>query len=356
MKNFYKILALILLPTILILYANSAGSPGGKSGSQGDSNVTCTDCHTGTATPITGWITTNIPTGGYTPGTTYLITATGTHAGVVKFGFELTAETSTGSKIGTLAITEASRTKLCNQNKAVTHRSGGTAPTGNSNTWTMNWTAPATDVGQIRFYGAFNAANGNGNNSGDVIYTSTKFVNAVQPAVLLSVSPNHADQGAQVVVSVMGQNTNWGSQTPIIKLRNTQNNAYTITATQVVVVTNTELQATFDLPTDATLGMYDLMADAVVLPSCFMITILNAVVENSQSDYLLYPNPATDKIQIETSSSAVFSLFDLTGKLLIKSSIEAGNNTIDISKFQKGIYVSVIENGDSKSVKKLIIR
>lgn len=37
--------------------------------------------------------------------------------------------------------------------------------------WKFTWTAPATSDGAVKFYGAFNAANGDGNNSGDKIYT-----------------------------------------------------------------------------------------------------------------------------------------------------------------------------------------
>jgi uncharacterized protein (TIGR03437 family) len=41
-----------------------------------------------------------------------------------------------------------------------------------SNVYTVTWTPPATDVGDIRIFVAGNAANGNGNNDGDRIYTA----------------------------------------------------------------------------------------------------------------------------------------------------------------------------------------
>ncbi|PKP50221.1 MAG: hypothetical protein CVT92_14640 [Bacteroidetes bacterium HGW-Bacteroidetes-1] len=131
-----------------------------------------------------GWITNNIPTAGYTPGQTYQITVGCTHTGVVRFGFELTAENNAGQKVGTFTITEPTRTKLVNLSKAVTHIFGGTTPTGNSNSWSANWTAPSTPIGEIGFYAALNAANGNGNNTGDVIYRTSLFVNAAAPAAL----------------------------------------------------------------------------------------------------------------------------------------------------------------------------
>ncbi|MDP3441445.1 MAG: choice-of-anchor V domain-containing protein, partial [Ignavibacteria bacterium] len=208
MKQFYRLFSVLLaLPLIILLFAYNSGSPGGKTGSMGDGGSTCTDCHSGSATAQTGWITSNIPAEGYTPGTTYQITATATHSGVSKLGFELTAENSSGQKTGSFTITDAARTKLANQNKAITHTAAGNSPSGSSNTWTANWTAPATDVGQIRFYAAFNAAKGNGGTSGDVIYTSTLFVNAMAPAALLSIVPNSQTQGENVTVTITGQNT-----------------------------------------------------------------------------------------------------------------------------------------------------
>lgn len=149
------------------------GSPGGKTGSPGDNGATCTECHSGTATTQAGWITSNIPAEGYTPGETYNVTATGTHKGVQRFGFEATAENSAGSKTGTLSIINSNETKLANQNHSVTHKNTGTTPMGNSKSWSFNWTAPAAGTGDVTFYAAFNAANGNGNSTGDVIYKSS---------------------------------------------------------------------------------------------------------------------------------------------------------------------------------------
>jgi hypothetical protein len=176
-----KSLLYLVIPAGTIILASwilsPGGSPGGKSGSPGDGGASCTQCHTGTAQQATGWITSNIPASGYVPGQTYTITATGTHNGVQKFGFELTAEDADAAKKGTFIITNAAQTKLVNGAKAVTHTSGGNTPSGNSKTWTFDWTAPAAGTGQVTFYGAFNAANGNGSTSGDVIYLSATAFN-----------------------------------------------------------------------------------------------------------------------------------------------------------------------------------
>jgi hypothetical protein len=188
-----KLYLLASLPLLLVLLVSSVmthnGSPGAKTGSPGDGGATCTDCHGGTAQTVTGWITSNIPVTGYVPGQTYTITATATHTGAALFGFELTAENAANAKKGTFIITNAVETKLINANKAVTHTTNGTNPTGNGRTWNMNWTAPVAGTGAITFYAAFNAANGNGASTGDVIYKSSRTVSEyVAPQTTLTLN------------------------------------------------------------------------------------------------------------------------------------------------------------------------
>ena len=155
----------------------SGGSPGAKTGSPGDGESTCIQCHSGSAvTIVENWITTNIPASGYVPGETYTITATGTHNSVGKFGFELTAEDNANAKTGNFIITNTTETKLANSNSSVTHKQAGTTPSGNSRSWSANWTAPATGNGDVTFYAAFNAANGTGSTSGDVIYKTSHII------------------------------------------------------------------------------------------------------------------------------------------------------------------------------------
>jgi len=150
----------------------SSGSPGGKTGSTADGTL-CTQCHGGSSIIVNNWISTNIPDSGYIAGETYSITATGTHTGVVKFGFELTAEDNSGSKKGSFVNTNATQTKFTNNNSAVTHKSSGNTPSNNTKSWNFEWIAPVAGTGDITFYAAFNAANGNGSTSGDVIYKTS---------------------------------------------------------------------------------------------------------------------------------------------------------------------------------------
>ena len=174
-KNYLLIVLSGLTIILCALLPYPTGSPGGKTGSITDVS-TCTQCHGGTAIKVSEWISTTIPETGYIAEETYVITATGTHDGVVKFGFELTAENNSGVKKGLFIITNSTQTKLVNSNSAVTHKSGGNTPDNDSKSWSFEWTAPVLGSGDITFYAAFNAADGDGSSSGDVIYKTSKLV------------------------------------------------------------------------------------------------------------------------------------------------------------------------------------
>ncbi len=173
MKKLYKFLPLFAVPLMFLFLGYSGGSPGGKTGSPGDGMVNCTQCHSGTPQSASGWISSNIPALGYSTGETYTFTAMVEHTGSSKFGFEVTAEDSDGNKVGEIIITDATRTQFRNNDASVTHTTAGNAGSNNMNEWTFDWVAPDGMVGDVTFYGAFNATNSNGSTSGDVIYLCT---------------------------------------------------------------------------------------------------------------------------------------------------------------------------------------
>lgn len=152
-----------------ILYAS--GPPAGYSGDPDSNNRDCTSCHSGPdAQSQTGWITSDIPIGGYVAGSTYTITATAKATGHTKFGFQISPQDTLGNFLGTLVNT-GSNTKLTTDPNYITQSSSGTIGT-DSLSWTFDWTAPAEGSGEANFYGAFNIANGDSRTSGDTIIVS----------------------------------------------------------------------------------------------------------------------------------------------------------------------------------------
>jgi hypothetical protein len=154
MKNKLLFLAGAFLPLAMLLASFSGntksypgGAPAGYTGSPGDGQ-NCTACHGGSASTVAGWITSNIPPAGYTPGSTYTITATALGSGTK--GFEVSPQDPAGNLLGTL--TAGTGNHLTGSGKYVTQSSGVNSDPA---TWTFTWKAPAAGTGNVTFYGAF---------------------------------------------------------------------------------------------------------------------------------------------------------------------------------------------------------
>ncbi|MFA9390066.1 MAG: choice-of-anchor V domain-containing protein [Prolixibacteraceae bacterium] len=196
-QNIFLILgAAILFPVFISSVLYSEGSPGAKTGSPLDA-ATCAQCHISNVQE-SSWITTNIPDLGWIPGETYTITLRAEPETASYIGFEITAENE-NSKTGTFLLTDEERTRFTNKDKAVTHSHSGTEMTDGKSIWEINWQAPNEDVGNVSFYAAFNAANGDASTEGDQIYASNISYDQAQPTaisqknqLLLKIFPNPA--------------------------------------------------------------------------------------------------------------------------------------------------------------------
>ncbi|MBW3624913.1 MAG: hypothetical protein KY468_16045, partial [Armatimonadetes bacterium] len=93
--------------------------------------------------------------------------------------FELTAKKADNSRGGTITVTDPANTQLIGSPPVtspqyIAQTSQGTAE-GQPDvgpTWSFQWTAPPQGSGNVTFYAAGNAANGNSSASGDFIYTT----------------------------------------------------------------------------------------------------------------------------------------------------------------------------------------
>jgi hypothetical protein len=130
----------------------------------------------------------------YAPGETYLIRVDLAQEGQLRWGFQMTAIDELLQAAGTFATTDANTqvqdfSLLGTDRSYISHSEVGTAagqPSGNS--WNVDWTAPAEDVGPVTFYAAGNAANNNdsqtGGVGGDYIYTISITIPAPEPGSL----------------------------------------------------------------------------------------------------------------------------------------------------------------------------
>ncbi len=81
----------------------------------------------------------------------------------------------------------------------------------------------------------------------------------------------------------------------------------------------------------------------------------------SQSNVLIYPNPATNELYIQIDNASdndeyILYLYDITGSLLNKIVLHSSIiNQIQLSNYSMGIYVAKIDvNGKIKLVEKII--
>lgn len=197
------------------VYSHAAGAPTGYTGSPLEfSGRTCGTgggCHGGGVTDMAGWITSDIPDCGYTPGQTYSISVFVTSPGRIKFGFSLSPQHDNGNTAGTLIA--GTGMQLNGSNRYITHTSAGTAQNGtNSRTWTFQWTAPAAGSGNVTFYSAMNATNSSNTNSGDLIFKSSLSVSESSKLMIgLSITGNTFCDGSTVTLgsSAGSSGNNW---------------------------------------------------------------------------------------------------------------------------------------------------
>ncbi|KAA9340583.1 choice-of-anchor V domain-containing protein [Adhaeribacter soli] len=151
---------------------NSMTPPAGYTGAPGQSN--CTSCHAGTVNSGSGSVNLISAPAAYVPGATYTLQLVVNDISQMRFGFELAALTSSNQQAGSFTLINANNTAIQTANRIsyVSHRNAGVG-----NSWTFQWTAPATNVGPVTFYMAGNAANGNSSDRGDLIYTNRVILN-----------------------------------------------------------------------------------------------------------------------------------------------------------------------------------
>ncbi len=163
MKIRYALFSAVAIGSAALFMANSNGSTlqdlTGAPGSSG----TCANCH-GNLNANTGITISGLPSA-YLPGQTYTLTLSLDNATSAN-GFQLTIRDAVNNTPGTFTQGAGSNVKSAGSRSSIQHSSPST-----TGSWTFDWTAPSTDAGNLTVYATGNATDGNGNTSGDQVYS-----------------------------------------------------------------------------------------------------------------------------------------------------------------------------------------
>jgi hypothetical protein len=175
--------ALVIAFGLTSMTSNNAEYSAGKAGSNGSPGEgTCASgsCHNSFALNsgpgsvsinVVGLVNGNM----YIPGETYEVSVTVQQQGFGLFGFGIEALQSSGANAGIWtsgADSHILNATVSGNSRATVAHIDNSGFSSNVRTWTFSWTAPVNGI-PVMMYAAGNAANGNGGDGGDYIYTTT---------------------------------------------------------------------------------------------------------------------------------------------------------------------------------------
>jgi hypothetical protein len=78
----------------------------------------------------------------------------------------------------------------------------------------------------------------------------------------------------------------------------------------------------------------------------------NLAVPNTSAndDIRFYPNPVNDYLHIKVPRDYDYSVCDITGRQLISSQLQTGNNSIYLGKLNAGMYLLMLSNDDGSRI------
>lgn len=181
---------------------------------------------------------------------------------------------------------------------------------------------------------------------------------------LVSVHPPYGNKGQTLTVTITGSGTHFtqGSSTVAIYQSNDG-----VEATSQTVISDTEIEAVFSIPTKLSDGLYTVGmlidgTDLIELPAAFAIVSVGVNELSGGQKLNVYPNPVKTQLTFESVNDVTaVTVMDITGK-----SVQVGAETLshpdsktysfDFSRMglKKGIYFLRVETGQGSQYQKFI--
>lgn len=87
-----------------------------------------------------------------------------------------------------------------------------------------------------------------------------------------------------------------------------------------------------------------------------VIDMKGTSISEAEYEWAIYPNPATDYIEIlNINESQYIQIYDLSGKIIYSDKINSSNSRVDISHIPSGVYIVKIVNSSFCNSSKLIV-
>ena len=189
MRTTSRILTSLSALVPAMLFAYSTGPVTKRTGAAVDGGQNCTACHR-TFAPANSDLRGSVVISAqpYTPGVKQTITVSVNHPVQKRWGFQLIARLGSDEtqQAGTFATNDLVRVRCTDTQDApcngaiefAEHNNAPVTAVGAGFTFQIEWTPPSTNVGEIHFYAAGNAADANATFTNDYIYTTKLFIPA----------------------------------------------------------------------------------------------------------------------------------------------------------------------------------
>lgn len=343
MKKLYPITFLFVVALVAIFnraHSDSNKPPVGRAGAP-SSYATCYNgCHNGTAVNAGGGsvvIGFSDTTHQYVVGQQYTVTVTVNDPALTRKGFEIVALTGALTQAGSFTVTNTgtTSTQTSGSKQYIGHKSANTSV----GSWNFTWTAPATAPagGRIVFYATGNAANNNGSDSGDHIYTDslvlTEYVACTPPTVSISATDSVLTANATGATSyqwyVDGNLINGATSATYIA---SVSGSYTVEALAGAGCTATSAAYQYTAPEPNGINDVVLSSTVQVFPSV------------AQGSFNIFNNSGVSGLR--------YAVYDLNGRMEKEGLLNNGQTTITTNDMASGVhFVRVYRQGQSMTMR-----
>jgi plastocyanin len=173
---------------------------------------------------------------------------------------------------------------------------------------------------------------------------------------LVSISPNSGMKGEMVTTLITAADSRFTLSSPVVMLSFSSNPDEMIDAASVNVLSDTQVEAVFDIPLAASPGLWDLAVDEMMLPQAFTVDLPIGIEEPVSGLVKLYPNPASSQVNILNASGSDLSVYNILGENVMSQSVTSESQTLDISHLTHGMYIVQIKKAGITNTQKLRVK